>query len=106
MSCSWYCVSACAALMARVQALRQQLSVLAAAVPSQPPAFAPKTEPSFCSENDVLRQRYALLQAEDASIAAATACVHTWTVEQQEQLKAINPELPLAGVSAAALLCC
>ena len=85
-------------LRPRLQALQQQLSVLQAAV-QRPPAsaFAMKSEAAFCSESDVLRQRVAHLAAEDASIAAATACAHTWTVMQHEQLKAINEELPLAG---------
>ena len=73
--------------------------MLAAVAPSPPPpAFAPKSEPGFCSESDLLRQRYALLQAEESSIAAATQCVQQWTVEERQQLKAIDEELPLAGV--------
>ena len=80
------------------QALQQQLTLLMAAVPIEPPAaFTLKSEPEFCSESDVLRQRAALLAAEDASIGAAIASVHTWTLLQHEQLKAVHEELPLAG---------
>ncbi len=82
------------------QALQQQLSVMQAAMPAQqPPAFEMKSEPGFCSESDILRQRAALLAAEDASIAAASASVHTWTLLQQEQLKAVHHDLPLAGIT-------
>lgn len=82
-----------------LQALQQQLSSMQAAMPAQPPpAFEMKSEPGFCSDSDILRQRAALLAAEDASIAAATASVHTWTLLQQEQLKAVHEDLPLAGI--------
>ncbi len=81
-----------------LQALQQQLSSMQAAMPAQqPPAFEMKSEPGFCSDSDILRQRAALLAAEDASLAAATASVHTWTLLQQEQLKAVHEDLPLAG---------
>jgi hypothetical protein len=90
-------------LTLHIQALQQQLTMLMAAVPSEPPgAFALKSEPGFCSESDVLRQRAELLAAEDASIAAATASVHTWTLLQHEQLKAVHEDLPLAGNKRAA----
>lgn len=83
---------------AHLQALQQQLSSMQAAMPAQqPPAFEMKSEPGFCSESDILRQRAALLAGEDASLAAATASVHTWTLLQQEQLKAVHEDLPLAG---------
>lgn len=86
--------------MTRPQALQQQLSEMQAAVPVEhPPAFEIKSEPAFCSESDILRQRAAFLSAEVARISAATASVHTWTLQQHEQLKAINEDLPLAGDS-------
>jgi hypothetical protein len=81
-----------------VQVLQEQLSVLQATVqPQLQPNFALKSEPIFCSDSELLRQRAALLAAEDASITAATECVHMWTLQQHEQLKAIHDELPLAG---------
>jgi hypothetical protein len=88
----------CRSYLTLPQALKQQLSVMQAAVRvPHPPAFEMKPEPAFCSESDILRQRAALLTAEEARISAAVASVPAWTMQQHEQLKAVSEDLPLAG---------
>jgi hypothetical protein len=88
----------CRPHLTRVQALQQQLSAMQAALPAQsPPVLELKQEPAFCSESEILRQRVELLLAEESRLSAAAASVHTWTLQQHEQLKAVNEDLPLAG---------